>query len=177
MHLNSLFSSPCISSSNFFMYILLASLSLLSLRFTNSSIVTALAIFLIKPELRQFISIGSLTTSQIFSLMNCTHSSTSFYIPRKSEEMRIEMTFFRSKEGGCASFRYFISHSKILISQWTEISMSSKDWASCKYCSKYFIWERRRVFSHVKSLFTFLFSSNTWITISSYSGTLFVPWS
>jgi hypothetical protein len=79
----------------------------------------------------------------------------------------MDITFFRSNFGSALSFKYFINHSKILMSQCTEISMSSTDYVSCRYYSKYFIWDNNKFFSHMKSLLTFLFSSNTWITTSS----------
>mmetsp|Transcript_29558 Transcript_29558/g.28754 ORF Transcript_29558/g.28754 Transcript_29558/m.28754 type:complete len:212 (-) Transcript_29558:664-1299(-) len=152
------------------MYILEVSLSFLSLRWMSSSMVTAWEIFLMRLELRQFMSMGSRTTSEMLDLMNYTHSCTNCCIPRKSELINMEITFFKSSLGSLLSFKYFMSHSKILMSQWTEMSMSSKDYASYKYYSKYFICERRRFFSHLKSLLTFLFSSKTWMTISSSEG-------
>ena len=124
-------------------------------------------IFFIRLEFRQFMSIGSLTTSDRLFFMNWTHSKTKLCIPRKSELINIEITFFKSSFGSALSFKYLINHSNIFMSQCTEMSMSSSDYASCKYCSKYFIWLSSKIFSHLKSLLTFLFSSNTCITISS----------
>lgn len=160
---------------NFFMKSLLVSLSLLSKRSSNFSIDTWLAIFFIKLWFKQFISIGSRTTSWRFSITKSTHSWTKTFIYKKSLDIRIEITFFISNAGPLVSygdsesfyFKYFISHSNILISQCTLMSISSTEVASVKYFSKYFIWVTRRSFSHVKSLLTFLFSSNTWITIIS----------
>lgn len=119
---------------------------------------------------------GSLTTSCRFSITKSTHSCTKTFIYKKSLEIRIEMTFLMSSVGPPLStgnsdsfyLRYFISHSNIFISQCTLISISSTDVASVRYFSKYFIWVTNRSFSQVKSLFTFLFSSKTCITIISY---------
>lgn len=129
-------------------------------------------------------SIGSRTTSCKLSLTKSMHSCTSPFICKKSLDISIEITFFMSSFGPSSSsyfwespsfyFRYFISHSNIFISQCTLISISSTDVASVRYFSKYFIWVTRRSFSQVKSLLTFLFSSNTCITITSY-GFLFYP--
>lgn len=134
--------------------------------------------------LRQFISIGSLTTSWIFSITKSIHSCTNIFICKKSLDIRIEMTFLISSFGiGSSlakatsapysfSLRYFISHSNILMSQCTLISMSSTEVASVKYFSKYFMCVTKRSFSQVKSLLIFLFSSNTCITMTSV---LFLP--
>lgn len=159
---------------------LLVSLSLLSTRSSNLSIVTWFAILFTKLEFRQFISIGSRTTSCKFLITKSIHSYTRVAIYRKSLEIRMEMTFLISNFGagssgfyyyylwGLMPYKYFMSHSNILISQWTLISISSTDVASVRYFSKYFMWVTRSSFSQVKSLLTFLFSSNTWITIISW---------
>lgn len=47
------------------------------------------------------------------------------------------------------------------------MSMSSADEDPDRYFSKYFMFESKRFFSHLKSLFDFLLSSQTWITITS----------
>lgn len=60
---------------------------------------------------------------------------------------------------------YFISQSNIFISQWTLISISSELFESERYFSKYFMFETKSYLSHLKSLFIFLFSSQTWIII------------
>lgn len=128
------------------------------------------AIFLMRADPMQFISIGSLTTSLILSAMNSIHSSTNYAIWRKSEEIRIEITLFNSSLGFSGSFLWMnrINQSKIYISQCTEMSMSSIELAPLRYLSKYFMWVNKIDFSHLKSLFTFLFSSQTWITTISF---------
>lgn len=128
-------------------------------------------------------SMGSLTTSCRLSITKSMHSCTSPFICKKSLDIRIEMTFLISSFGLYSSygfeisvsfyFRYFISHSKILMSQWTLISISSTEVASVRYFSKYFICVTNRSFSQVKSLLTFRFSSKTCITIISW-GFLFI---
>ena len=60
---------------------------------------------------------------------------------------------------------YFISQSNIFISQWTLISISSELLESERYFSKYFMFETSSDLSHLKSLFIFLFSSQTCIII------------
>ena len=67
--------------------------------------------------------------------------------------------------------RYFISHSKILMSQWTLMSMSEEALVSLRYFSKYFMYSVIRCLSHVNSLSIFLFSSKTLILIWSTWGT------
>lgn len=58
-----------------------------------------------------------------------------------------------------------MSQSKMLMSQWTEMSISSADLESERYFSKYFILLISSYLSHLKSLFCFLFSSHTWMMI------------
>ena len=119
-------------------------------------------------------SIGSLTTSCKFSMTKSMHSCTSTLICKKSEEIRIDMTFFMSNLGPLSSyisasfyFKYFMSHSKILMSQCTLMSISSTEVASVRYFSKYFMCVTSKSFSQVKSLLTLRFSSKTCITIIS----------
>ena len=56
-------------------------------------------------------------------------------------------------------WRYLISHSKILMSQWTDISISSKTEELVKYFSKYFMYFINKSLSHLKALSIFRFSS------------------
>ena len=70
---------------------------------------------------------------------------------------------------------YHISHSNIATSQWTEMSRSSW-YESFAWASKYFIsWNNKRQ-GHLKSLWIFLFSSLTWISIISSSSSI-LRWS
>ncbi len=138
---------------NFFINNLLVSLSRLSTKSSSFIIVTLSEIHFNKVLLRQFMSIGSLTTSLRLSTTKLVHSSTKQSIYKKSLLINIEMTFLISSLGnksydyGCTidtslsffMFKYLINHSNILISQWTLISISSADVASVKYFSKYFI--------------------------------------
>lgn len=91
---------------SFFMKSLLVSLSLLSIKLSNFSIVMLLAMLLIKFWFRQFISIGKRTTSWMFSVTKSMHSCTRSFIWRKSLEMRMEITFFMSKRGVVSSCVY-----------------------------------------------------------------------
>ena len=90
--------------------------------------------------------------------------STNSSIYRKSLEIKIETEFLISIYGSFL-WIYFINQSKILISQWTLISISSELLESERYFSKYFIFYTNNYLSHLKSLFIFLFSSQTWIII------------
>ena len=87
-------------------------------------------------------------------------SSTSPAIWRKSEEMRIDIAFLMSSSGANLC-RYFMSQSKIVMSQCTEMSMSSRVCYSERYFSKYFMLLSRRFLSHLKSYVFFLASSHT----------------
>ena len=61
---------------------------------------------------------------------------------------------------------YCMSHSKMLTSQCTEMSISSGDDVSFRYFSKYFMCRSRMFSEHLKSLSKPRFSSRTWITMS-----------
>ena len=60
--------------------------------------------------------------------------SASFFICRKSAEIKTEMTEPGSSVGGLAGWcMYSMSHSKMWTSQCTEMSMSSKRRSSARY--------------------------------------------
>lgn len=141
---------------------LLFSLSFLSLSESRTSISTLPANLLTRLEFMQFMSIGSIKISCKFSLTYERLSSTSPAIYRKSEDIRIEIAVLISMEG-FISCTYFINQSKIEMSQWTEISISSSVCWSDRYFSKYFMLDSSSVLSHLKSWVVFLASSHTWI--------------
>jgi len=148
-------------------YNLLVNLSFLSLIFSNSSGATNLANLFNKFSFKHDMSIGRFTTSPKFFHTNCMHSSTNLCIYKKSDDIRIEITLFTSRAGAFSCSRYFINHSKIWTSQCTLMSMSSKLELLLKCLAKYFISLSSTAFRHLKSRFTYLFSSHTWITINS----------
>jgi len=110
---------------------------------------------------------GNRTTSCSFSYMYFMHSPTRPAIWRKSDDIKMLITFLFSSFGSYLSLTYFMSQSKILTSQCTLISRSSEESVSVKNCSKYFISFRRIDFLQVKSFSIFLFSSVTCINMSS----------
>ena len=110
----------------------------------------------------QFMSIGNNMISYRFLATKVKLSSTRTAIWRKSDEMRIEIEFLASRVG-FNPWTYFISQSKIVMSQWTDMSMSSRVYWSHKYFSKYFMYLRSKFLSHLKSCVFFLASSQTWI--------------
>ena len=132
------------------MYSLLFSLSFLSVRDSKVSIGTLDASLFTRALFIQFISMGSRMISWIWSETKERLSSTRGAIWRKSEEMRMDTEFLISSSG----FRectYFINQSNILMSQCTEISMSSSVYELERYFSKYFMLFRSKVLSHLKS--------------------------
>ena len=145
------------------MKILLLSLSFLSFKVSSVSISTFPAKRLTRLEFMQFMSMGSCKISYKFSLTYMRLSSTSPAIWRKSDEIRMEIAVLTSI-AGLSPWTYFISQSKMEMSQWTEISMSSNVYWSLRYFSKYFMVARRSVLSHLKSYVRFLASSQTWIS-------------
>lgn len=85
-------------------------------------------------------------------------------MPRKSELMRIEMAFLSSIGGFSSDLMNWSNHWKMLMSQCTQISMSSDFSLSFKYASKYFMCSSSSCRGQRKSLVTYLASSNTVIT-------------
>ena len=59
------------------------------------------------------------------------------------------------------------SHSKMTASQWILISISSQSDIFLRHLSKYFIYFTSRLLENVKSRFSFLLSSITWIIMES----------
>jgi len=138
----------------------------LSLRSLSSWIywtVTSRANLLTKPEFMQFISIGSKMIScrclPMYSREVCTKGA----IYRKSELIRILTAVFISIRG-LAPCTNFISQSKIVISQCTEMSISSRFLCPAKYLLKYFMCSSSKILSHLKSWVFFFASSHTCIT-------------
>jgi hypothetical protein len=86
-------------TSNFFMKSLLTNLSFLSLSTSSLSRSTYLAISLIIYELIQLISTCNLAISSMLDTKNAIHSLTRRSILRKSADISIDTTFFKSSVG------------------------------------------------------------------------------
>jgi len=99
MHLDSLFSSRLSSSSNLWLNSLDCKLSRGSLQESSSPSVNELATFLMICWLKQLMSIGILTISEMCLAMNCVHSFIRLFITRKSAEISIGITVVGSSFG------------------------------------------------------------------------------
>ena len=86
------------------------SLSLLSYRFNNNKTGVLAAIYQMTESDKQLISIGRRTTSERFIIMYEIHSWTKGVIFKKSDEIKTEITFFKSNtgwSGGAESIKFW----------------------------------------------------------------------
>mmetsp|Transcript_25873 Transcript_25873/g.67892 ORF Transcript_25873/g.67892 Transcript_25873/m.67892 type:complete len:233 (-) Transcript_25873:293-991(-) len=153
--------------------ILLLILSESSTRFRSSSKVSRAASRESNLLVTHEILDGDETTAFRCLRQNARHSLTSASIFKKSDETRMETTFLivRAARSTCAApgfsvyatfaLTYFISQSKILTSQWTEISIPSSLATFDRQPAKYFISRIKTSRGQRKSLRTLRDSSRT----------------
>lgn len=121
--------------------------SLWSLKLSKRCKVTWFEINFIDSGEILLMSKGTLTISYRLLAIKVVHSTINHSIFKKSAEINIGTTLLIVMTG-FSDLMYFISHSKISMSHYTLMSMSSAESVASRCCLKYFISWSKRSFQH-----------------------------